>query len=110
MAAPTLPLGDASPVSPADNTSGPHRGERQIGDTRQKGSTVVDTYPDVLKHFHSVLHKTVGGTLSCRETTRPCQCSGHTHTRHWRLQSGKAEVQIGASSLLLLATPTASFK
>lgn len=67
--APTLPLGDASPVSPAENTCGPHRGERQIGDTRQKGSTVVDTYPDVLKHFHSVLHKTVGGTLSCRETT-----------------------------------------
>lgn len=112
MTAPTLPLGDAVPISPAENaSSGPHRGERQTGDTGTKGSTVVDTYPDILKHFHSVLHKTVGGALRCRETTSPCQCSGSAHTSwHWRLQSAKAEVQIGASSLLLLATPTASFK
>lgn len=49
----------------------PTKGEQQIKPHETKASTVVDTYPDILKHFHSVLHKTVCGTLSCRETTRP---------------------------------------
>lgn len=33
----------------------------------------MGTHPDILKHFHSILHKAVSGTLSCRERMRPCE-------------------------------------
>lgn len=119
---PTLTLGNTLPISPAQTASSlSQRQSTRLEPHKTKGSTVVDTYPDVLKHFHSVLHKTVRGTLSCRETIRPVSvqalstrslqlCGKYSHSTQEATKSMKAGVQTEASSLLLLATTTDFFQ
>lgn len=65
-----LPSGSTHPKGDSDR---PGLKEKRTEVDTCFSTTAAGTYPNILKHFHSILHETVCGTLSCRERARPCQ-------------------------------------